>query len=129
MNGQLTVWLPPSGAGMQWRFPWEFAWRNSGGTASGLVAGDYPVEFRNVPGYLAIPLANDPLVTNGLTTVVTNPYYSTPLLGSGALGSLTVTSITREPVRRGLAVFWGDGLARQRFHRRKSAAGHLSGRV
>jgi hypothetical protein len=90
MSGQLTVWLPPSGNGMQWRFPWESAWRASGGTAANLVAGDYPVEFRNVPGYLAVPLASDPLVTNGETTVLTNVYYATPLLGSGALGSLTV---------------------------------------
>jgi hypothetical protein len=101
MTGQLTVWLPVLGPtpapaflnGMQWRFPWEFAWRSSGSTAISLVAGDYPVEFRSVPGYLAIPLASDPLVTNGLTTVVTNAYYGTPLLGSGALGSLTVVSI------------------------------------
>jgi hypothetical protein len=93
MTGQLTVWLPPFGNGMQWRLPWEFAWRDSGSTAISLTAGDYPVEFRDVPGYLAIPLASDPLVTNGLTTVVTNTYYPTPLLGSGALGSLTVSSI------------------------------------
>ena len=43
-----------------------------------------------MPGYLAIPLTNDPIVTNGATTVVTNPYYPAPPAASGALGSLTV---------------------------------------
>ncbi|MGD0411972.1 MAG: Ig-like domain-containing protein [Verrucomicrobiota bacterium] len=101
MTGQLTVWLPSVGPapappfldGMQWRFPWESAWRDSGSTAISLVAGDYPIEFRSPPGYLAIPFASDPLVTNGLTTVVTNSYYAAPLLESAALGSLTASSI------------------------------------
>src|SRR5208282_1229999 len=44
MNGQLMVFLAPPAAGGQWRFPWEFAWRDSGGTASNLVAGVYPIQ-------------------------------------------------------------------------------------
>jgi len=51
MNSQLMVTLSPTNG--QWRFPWEFAWRNSGETASNLVAGDYILEFRSLPGYLA----------------------------------------------------------------------------
>ena len=40
MDGQLTVFTPPSEAGGQWRFPWEYAWRTNGQTAGNLVAGD-----------------------------------------------------------------------------------------
>ncbi|MGA3181269.1 MAG: choice-of-anchor tandem repeat GloVer-containing protein [Verrucomicrobiota bacterium] len=90
MNGQLTVWLPPAQAGEQWRFPWEYAWRNSGSTASNLVAGDYPVQFSDVPGYEAILLTDDFIVTNGETTVATNQYYSSEPASSAVVGSLTV---------------------------------------
>jgi hypothetical protein len=90
LTGSLTIYTEPPEAGGQWRFPWEFAWRNSGSTAVNLSAGDYPVEFRNIPGYFSIGLTNDPIITNGQTTVVTNYYYPTYLLGSAASGSLTV---------------------------------------
>jgi len=36
---------------MQWRFPWELL-ASSGTSAINLTGGDYPVEFRGVPGYL-----------------------------------------------------------------------------
>ena len=36
---------------------WELGWHNSAETATNLVAGNYPVVFRNVPGWLAIPPA------------------------------------------------------------------------
>ncbi len=80
-TGKLRVTPLPSEAGGQWRFPWEVAWRNSGQTASNLVAGDYAVEFRNVPGWLAIPpsydLTHPVVVTNGGMTLLTNQYYPT----------------------------------------------------
>src|SRR5262249_48302859 len=55
LNASLAITLNPPEAGGQWRFPWEVAWRNSGQTATGLVAGNYQVEFRAVPGWLPIP--------------------------------------------------------------------------
>ncbi len=55
MNATLVVTLTPTNANGQWRFPWEVGWRNSGQAANNLVAGNYPVEFRAVPGWLAVP--------------------------------------------------------------------------
>ena len=59
-----------------WRFPWDLAWRNSGQVVSNLVQGNYPIQFRNVPGYLAIPFSDPVGVTNGLMTQVTNQCLS-----------------------------------------------------
>ena len=44
-----------------------------GQTATGLQAGNYPVEFQNVPNYLAYPATLTVAVTNNGTTVVTEP--------------------------------------------------------
>ena len=91
MNGQLVVTLLPPAANGQWRFPWEAGWRNSGQTANNLVAGNYPVQFRNQPGYVVVPLSGPVPVTNNGTTFVTNQYYptfTTPNTNQG--GSLTV---------------------------------------
>jgi hypothetical protein len=91
MNGQLVVTLLPPEANGQWRFPWEAGWRNSGQTANNLVAGNYPVQFRNQPGYVVVPLSGPVPVTNNGTTFVTNQYYptfTTPNTNQG--GSLTV---------------------------------------
>jgi hypothetical protein len=88
--GQLTVYTPPPEAGGQWRFPWESGWRNSGDTAANLTAGDYPVQFRDIPGYLYMPLSADPMVTNATATIVTNLYYPTYTLNYNGPGSLTV---------------------------------------
>jgi len=90
-TGELQVTLLPPEANGQWRFPWETAWRNSGSTATGLAQGEYPVEFRDVPGFLAIPLSGPVAVTNGGTSFLTNQYYPT-ILPAGAAdgGSLTV---------------------------------------
>jgi hypothetical protein len=96
MNGQLVVTLlaadgqslPTYGL---WRFPWDLAWRNSGQVVSNLVQGNYPIQFRNVPGYLAIPFSDPVGVTNGLMTQVTNQYYPTSnALGTTNTGALTV---------------------------------------
>jgi hypothetical protein len=91
MNARLTVTLLPPEAGGQWRFPWELGWRNSGTAATNLVAGNYPVELRNVPGYLVISTNFVVAVTNGGTTFVTNQYYPTlPPGGQSGYGSVTV---------------------------------------
>jgi uncharacterized protein YjiK len=91
-SGQLTVTLLPSEVNGQWRFPWELGWHNSGDTISSLAEGNYPLEFRNVPGYLAIPSSlPDIQVTNGgATSITTNIYYPTistvdPNAGGGSL--------------------------------------------
>ncbi|HVM50593.1 MAG TPA: SBBP repeat-containing protein, partial [Candidatus Acidoferrum sp.] len=90
MSGQLVVTLLPPEANGQWRFPWELAWRNSGDTAGNLVPGNYTVECRNAPGWLAIPLPAFP-IPGGATTFVTNQYYPTSnFLGTTNTGSLTV---------------------------------------
>ena len=75
-TGQLMVTLLPPEANGQWRFPWETAWRDSGAVATGLAQGEYSVQFRNVPGYLAIPLSGPVAVTNGGFTFLTNQYLS-----------------------------------------------------
>ena len=91
-TGQLMVTLLPPEANGQWRFPWETAWRDSGAIATGLAQGEYSVQFRNVPGYLAIPLSGPVAVTNGGITFLTNQCYPTiiPSDASSGGGSLTV---------------------------------------
>jgi len=108
MNGQLKVTLLPPSANGQWRFPWEVTWRTNGQTASNLVAGNYPVQFRSVPGWLAIPAsltdANSVAVTNGGTTYVTNQYYPTiSTVDTNSGGTLTVTLGPSPPS----GAFWG----------------------
>jgi sugar lactone lactonase YvrE len=90
--GQLTVTLVPPEAGGQWRFPWELGWHDSGITVSNLGAGNYPVEFRNAPGWLTISLSDPVPMTNGETVSITRECYPT-LTGEDAnttTGSLTV---------------------------------------
>ena len=108
MDGQLTVTLLPPSAHGQWRFPWEFGWHNTGDTVTNLVAGNYPLEFRNVPGYLASSLQPVP-VTGGGPTTVTNTYYPTASGDDalGATGSLTVFLGPSPPLGAGWR-FLGD---------------------
>ena len=108
-TGQLVVKLLPPEANGQWRFPWEHAWRDSGTPATNLVAGDYPVEFRVIPGYLAIPLSGPEAVTNGGTTFLTNQYYPTitPFGAASGAGSLTVNIGPSPPAGAGWR-FLGD---------------------
>src|SRR5204862_81817 len=91
MNGQLRVILLPPEARGQWRFPWEFGWHGSGYTVSNLARDNYPIEFKNVPGYLALPIA--PVeVESGQTTFLTHEYLPTISAAdaASAAGSLTV---------------------------------------
>ncbi len=96
LTGALSVTLLPPEANGQWRFPWETAWRNSGFTATNLAAGNYPVEFRNLAGWLAIPprltLTNPVVVAASGISQVTNFYFPTgsPADAGSTAGSLTV---------------------------------------
>jgi hypothetical protein len=89
MNSQLTVETTPATVAGQWRFPWDLAWRSSGDTVTGLVAGNYPIDFNNTPNYLAFPQSLTAAVTGA--TVVTNTYCATVSpVSSNSTGSLTV---------------------------------------
>ncbi|HEY1661736.1 MAG TPA: NHL repeat-containing protein [Verrucomicrobiae bacterium] len=90
-NGALSVTLLPPEAGGQWRFGWETGWRDSGTIASNLVAGNYPLQFRNRPGYLAVQTNFIVVIPPDTTTYVTNQYY--PTLNdqsTNSVGTLTV---------------------------------------
>ena len=95
-TGQLMVTLLPAGANGQWRFPWEVTWHDSGYTATNLAAGNYPVEFRSLPGWLAIPpnltTTNPAVVLSTGLSQITNYYYPTETSSdtTGGAGSLTV---------------------------------------
>ena len=93
-TNQLVVTLLPPEAQGQWRFPWELGWRDSGVPATNLTAGNYPVEFRAVPGYVAVPqnLTSVHVASNGPTIIVTNVYYPTIAASdtNSASGSLAV---------------------------------------
>jgi hypothetical protein len=108
-----NVTLVPAGAGGQWRFGWEENWRNSGTSAGNLVAGNYPVEFRSVPGWLVVQTTTNftVAVTNGGTTYLTNQYYPTiGTVDTNSGGSLTVnlaTSPAQPPPGAPAGSFWG----------------------
>lgn len=96
MTSSLTVTLLPPEANGQWRFPWELGWHISGETESNLAAGNYSVELKTVPGWLAIPS----IFTNAVTgaTAITNHYYPTSgVLDTNNGGTLTVTLGTKPP--------------------------------
>jgi len=98
------VTLSPPEAGGQWRFPWEVAWRDSGEAATGLVAGDYPIEFRSVAGWITIPLAGKVTLDSGQSASITNRYYPTfSTVDTNSGGTLTVTLGPSPPV----GAFWG----------------------
>ncbi len=108
MTGQLTVTLTPANASGQWRFPWEIGWRNSGTTVSNLVAGNYPVQFRALPGWLAVPSSLTVPVPNGGTIFVTNQYYPTiSSVSTNSGGTLTVAFVSGNPTNAGWR-FLGD---------------------
>ncbi len=113
MGGALEVTLTPPEAHGQWRFPWEIMWHDSGFTATNLAGGNYPLEFRNQPGWLAIPprfTATNPVVVlpSGISQL-TNFYYPTvsPSVSNSAAGSLTVSLGANPPGGAGWR-FLGD---------------------
>ncbi len=92
------------------------AWHNSGFTATNVAPGNYPVEFRSVPGWLAIPPSltltnpdNAAVVTANATARITNNYYPTftPTSVNNAAGSLTVNLGANPPIGAGWR-FLGD---------------------
>ena len=104
MNSSLAVTLLPPEANGQWRFPWELGWRTNGQTASNLVAGNYPVEFRTLPGWLAIPLSLTVAVPTNSLVAITNQYYPTlSTVDTNNGGTLTVTLGLNPPSGAG----WG----------------------
>ncbi|HEX3800918.1 MAG TPA: hypothetical protein VH413_19655 [Verrucomicrobiae bacterium] len=113
MGGALMVTLLPSEAHGQWRFPWEIAWHDSGFTATNLAGGNYPVEFREVPGWLAIPprltTSNFVVVAASGVTQLTNSYFPTsaPSEADSADGSLTISLGANPPAGAGWR-FLGD---------------------
>ncbi len=108
-TSQLQVTMLPAAAGGQWRFPWEVAWRNSGQTASNLVAGNYTIQFRTRLGWLAIPPSQTVAVTNSVS--LTNQYYPTlATVDPNNSGSLTVTLGPNPPSGAGWR-FLGDTTA------------------
>ena len=50
-SGVMKVSLQPTNTGGQWRLLGELSWHDSDATISGLVSGNYAVEFRLVNGY------------------------------------------------------------------------------
>ncbi len=112
-TGALTVTLVPAGAGGQWRFGWEENWRASGTSAGNLTAGNYPVAFRSLPGWLVIQTTTNftVAVTNGGTTYLTNEYY--PTLGtvdtnSGGLLRVNLATSPAQPPPGAGWQFLGD---------------------
>jgi sugar lactone lactonase YvrE len=91
-KGQLTLNLSPDEANGQWRFPWELGWRNSGAPARNLPTGNYPVEFRNRPGWLAFPAKiSVQVIEDGVTALSTNVYYPTLLPDNNTIGGGVLT--------------------------------------
>jgi sugar lactone lactonase YvrE len=105
MTGQLMVTLLPSQAGGQWRFPWEIAWHNSGETVSNLAQATYPIQFRNVPGWLQTIATNLMVnIQNNATTYITNQYYptiSTVTTNTGGTLAITINPGATPPVGAG----------------------------
>jgi len=91
MTAGLRVMLDPPESSGQWRFPWELGWHNSDVVVSNLAQSDYTVEFRSVPGWLAVETNFVVTILNGASSHVTNVYYPTINDGgTGGNGSLTV---------------------------------------
>ncbi len=111
-TGQLKVTLLPPEANGQWRFPWEMTWRNSGAKVTQLAPGNYPMEFRSLSGWLAIPqrltLAIPPW-SQLLVSLKSPICYPTaaPSDESGTAGSLTV-NLGANPPRGAGWRFLGD---------------------
>jgi hypothetical protein len=102
----LQVTLLPPEAGGQWRFAWDVGWRNSGDTVANLAADNYPIQFRNVSNYLAIPSSVTISVPNNTTARYTNQYY--PTIGQPSpsdTGSLTVKISPNAPTGAGWRIF------------------------
>jgi autotransporter-associated beta strand protein len=86
-RGSVVVALDPPDIGGGWRFAGEPVWREPGGTATGLTAGDRVIEYRPVAGYEA-PAAEAVAVASSTAPLALARAYM-PAATPGA-GSLTV---------------------------------------
>jgi hypothetical protein len=81
-TGSLQVTITPQGAidaGAKWRRTGTSTWFNSGATESGILVGQYTVEFSDVSGWTKA--ANQPVtISNGQTATASGTY--TPPAGS-----------------------------------------------
>ena len=85
--GNLLVTISPQGAidaGAKWRRVGTTTWRDSGTTETGILAGTYTVEFKDVAGWTK-PGNRTVTITEGHTTTVSGTYTPQPP------GSLMVT--------------------------------------
>jgi len=85
-TGLLSVSLQPSEANGQWRLVGELNWHNSGTIVSGMVSGNYSVEFRPVNGYF--PPSASPItvpISAGMTNQFTYFYAATAQPDTGTL--------------------------------------------
>jgi len=80
----LTVELQPTEANGQWRLPGELNWHNSGAAVSGLVKGNYSVEFRPANGYRQPEVQTLP-VSADQTNAFIFYYAATSALETGSL--------------------------------------------
>jgi len=85
-SGSLRVTLLPENIGGQWRFEWERGWRNGGILVTNLEQANYPLAFRQLPGYIVPELPLQAVFAHAPTTEVTNQYAG----AGGGLGWLTV---------------------------------------
>jgi hypothetical protein len=115
MTGQLQVTLLPPDASGQWRFPWEVVWHASGFMVTNLAAGNYPVEFRNLPGWVtpaSLTTTNGAAVTNGGLSLVTATYIPTlPSSDANGLGGGLTVSLGADPPPNAGWRFLGDTTA------------------
>ncbi len=75
---------PATRGGRPMAVPWEIGWRSSGTMATGLVAGNYEIEFRAVPGYQPVWERLTNAVTTNALTELTN-YHVGGSQGAGWL--------------------------------------------
>jgi V8-like Glu-specific endopeptidase len=87
-NGALSVSLQPTNAHGQWRLIGELNWHDSGTLVSGLVTGNYGVEFHPANGYREPQNVTIPIAA-GTTNSVTFLYAATTNLATGNL-SITI---------------------------------------
>ena len=85
LPGSLRVTISPQGAidaGAQWRRTGTSAWWNSGDTESGIPAGQYTVEFKDITGWNK-PSNQGVIISDGQTTNASGIY--TIILPTGSL--------------------------------------------
>ena len=133
-NGALSVTLVPSAAGGQWRFGWEQNWRASGTTANNLVPGNYPVQFKGVPGWLVVQTTTNftVAVPGGVTTYLTNQYYPTLAAFDTNSGGMLTINLATSPAQPPPGAGWhflGDTSYYPSGYSTNVVAGTLSDRL